>query len=149
MSHHVAQLNIGRFKAPLDHPTMKEFTDFLDPVNKLAEGSPGFVWRLIDDSGRSSSYVDNPFEQEDMIVNFSIWEDVDSLKHFTYNTVHAYFVKHRNRWFHRMESHHLVLWWVREGVIPGLEEAKTRLEMLDANGPTPKAFTLARVFPPA
>ena len=43
---HLAQFNISRLKAPLDDPSLKEFVDFLDPVNAFAEQSPGFVWRL-------------------------------------------------------------------------------------------------------
>jgi hypothetical protein len=40
----LAEFNISRLKAPLDDPSMKEFVDFLDPVNTFAEQSPGFVW---------------------------------------------------------------------------------------------------------
>ena len=37
MEYYLAQANIARFKAQLDHPIMKEFVDFLEPVNKFAE----------------------------------------------------------------------------------------------------------------
>ena len=33
---HLAQFNISRLKAPLDDPSLKEFVDFLDPVNDFA-----------------------------------------------------------------------------------------------------------------
>ena len=146
MSYHLAELNIGRLKAPLDNPDMKEFTDFLAPVNKLAEDSPGFVWRLQDESGNSSSYVETPFDDQEIIVNFSVWEDLESLKNFTFQTVHAYYLKNRAKWFHRMESHHMVLWWVPEGYIPSLDEAKQKLEFLEEHGSTPEAFTFKKPF---
>ena len=57
--YHLTQANVARFKASLNDPLMKEFTDFLEPVNKLAEESPGFIWRLTDDDGRSASLL-NP-----------------------------------------------------------------------------------------
>ena len=49
---HLAQLNIGRFRAPLDDPIMEGFRTQLDPINALADQSPGFVWRLQTEDGR-------------------------------------------------------------------------------------------------
>ena len=60
---HLAQANVARFKGALDDPIMKEFVDFLEPVNKFAEESEGFVWRLKDEEGRSSSFIESPFSQ--------------------------------------------------------------------------------------
>ena len=44
---HLAQANVARQRAPLDSPVMGEFALALDPVYRIAEGSPGFVWRLV------------------------------------------------------------------------------------------------------
>jgi len=44
--YHVAQINIGRIKGPLDGPVMVGFMARLDEINALADGNPGFVWRL-------------------------------------------------------------------------------------------------------
>lgn len=52
---HLAQLNLGLFQAPLDAPEMAEFTAALGPINAIAESTPGFVWRLKDEDGGSSS----------------------------------------------------------------------------------------------
>ena len=52
---HLAQLNIAKAKYPLDAPEIKEFMDNLVPVNKLAEQSDGFIWRLEDESGDATS----------------------------------------------------------------------------------------------
>jgi hypothetical protein len=43
---HIAQLNIGRARGAVDGPVMAEFMALLDPVNAVADASPGFVWRL-------------------------------------------------------------------------------------------------------
>jgi uncharacterized protein DUF3291 len=43
---HLVQANIGRFRAPLENPIMEGFRTQLDPINALADRSPGFVWRL-------------------------------------------------------------------------------------------------------
>ena len=47
---HLAQLNIGRLRHEAADPRMAEFIDNLALVNGLAERSPGFVWRYLDDS---------------------------------------------------------------------------------------------------
>jgi hypothetical protein len=42
----LAQANIARSKAALDDPLMQGFVEQLEPINRLADNSPGFVWRL-------------------------------------------------------------------------------------------------------
>jgi hypothetical protein len=54
-NHHLAQLNIGRIRYEIDDPRMTDFTNNLALVNGLAERTPGFVWRYIDESGNSTS----------------------------------------------------------------------------------------------
>ena len=43
MSFHLAQLNLARMIHPLTDPRLKEFVDALEPINALADRSPGFV----------------------------------------------------------------------------------------------------------
>ena len=50
-AYELAQVNIGRLKAPLDSAELKPFADGLAPVNAVADASDGFVWRLQDDTG--------------------------------------------------------------------------------------------------
>jgi hypothetical protein len=35
-----------RLKAPLDSPALAAFIAAIDPVNAIADGASGFVWRL-------------------------------------------------------------------------------------------------------
>lgn len=44
MTHQLAQYNVGRLLQPLDHDSILGFVDGLEPMNRLAEESPGFVW---------------------------------------------------------------------------------------------------------
>ena len=44
---HLAQINIGRLRAPIDDPMIADFKNNLDSINAQAEASPGFVWRLV------------------------------------------------------------------------------------------------------
>ncbi|MEM1123643.1 MAG: DUF3291 domain-containing protein [Bacteroidota bacterium] len=140
MAQQLAEINIAHMKAAQDDPIMKEFVDFLNPINQLAEESPGFVWRLVGEPTEPSPW------HHMVIINMSVWESIEALKHFTYNTVHSYFVRSRKKWFEHMERPHYVMWWVEEGHIPTLAEATKKLELLDKNGPTQAAFTFARPF---
>lgn len=133
----LAQINIARMRAPLDSALLKEFRDFLQPVNKLAETSPGFVWRYADENAHQ---FEMPWDDDFLIVNLSVWQDAASLQHFTHKTVHAYFVKSRKQWFHQLDHPHYVLWWIDDGHIPTLKEGKAKLDLLAASGPTAAAF---------
>ncbi|MGH9969484.1 MAG: DUF3291 domain-containing protein, partial [Pyrinomonadaceae bacterium] len=43
---------------------------------------------------------------------------------------------------------YIVLWWIRAGHIPSLDEARERLAFLRCHGPTPWAFTFKTQFSP-
>jgi heme-degrading monooxygenase HmoA len=145
--YHLAQLNIGRLVAPLGDPEIAEFEAALDAMNLLAESSPGFVWRLVADDGRSSSFVpigDDPREA----VNLSVWESIEALKHYTYRSGHRVYLQRRREWFESHDGPHLVCWWIPVGTLPTVEEAMERLGRLADEGPSSEAFTLARPFDP-
>jgi hypothetical protein len=146
--HHIAQLNISRLAAPLDAPQMKEFVDFLEPVNKFAEESPGFVWRMKGQNGEASSLMASPFDDPMIVTNLTVWADIPSLQGFVYKSVHRYFLQSRKQWFARVDSSQVVMWWVAPGTIPTLADAKARLERLDRDGPTPSGFTFQKAFDP-
>lgn len=143
---HLAQVNIGRVRAPLEDESMQGFVSRLDEINALAEASPGFVWRLESDVG-PSSYL-RPYEDERILVNMSVWESVEALKSYTYRSVHAELLRDRKSWFEKFEGAFLALWWVPEGHTPSVDEAKKRLEHLEAHGPSQFAFTFKTVVPP-
>ncbi len=145
MRWHLAEFNIARLKAPLDDAENAEFVAVLEAVNTIAEVSPGFVWRLTSDDDRSSSYV-KVFDDPLLIVNFSVWTDVDTLKHFTYRSGHGAYFRRRREWFEEGSSR-LVCWWTPRGHIPTVDDAVARLDRLTSLGPTPEAFTFATTFP--
>lgn len=140
---HLAEINLAQCKYPLDAPEMKEFVDFLAPVNALAEDAPGFVWRLIEESNTS---VETPFGDQMIVVNMSVWEDLESLKTFMYDTVHSYFLKNRKKWFDKMEQPHVAMWWIPVGHVPTVQEAKKKLDLIAAKGSTADAFTFREFF---
>lgn len=123
MAFHLAQLNVARLLHPLDHPQIKEFIDGLDHINALAEQWPRFVWRLQTDSGNATD-IRHPRSQDPF----------------------TYYLK-RSHWFEKPIEAHYALWWVRQGHIPSLEEARDRLEHYRANGASPHAFWFDKLFP--
>ncbi len=149
MGWHLAQINVGRLRAPLDADEMAEFVAALGPVNELAEASDGFVWRLTDEDGASSSYVRIPQVDDPLVaVNYSIWRDLSALKAFVYRSGHAPFLRRRRTWFEAPDEAITACWWVPAGVIPPLAEAYDRLLHLRAHGPTERAWTFTTPFPP-
>ena len=143
-AYQLAQLNIGVIKGPMDSPVMADFAGNLDRINALAESLPGFVWRLQTEEGDATAI--RPFEDENMLVNMSVWRDVESLNQYVYHSAHVELMRRRREWFERMDAAFLVLWWVPAGHIPSVEEALARLELLRTTGPTAEAFTFHRAF---
>jgi hypothetical protein len=143
--YHLAQLNVARPVAPIDSEELADFVANLPAINALAEGSPGFVWRLVDDNGNDATSL-RPFG-DDTIVNLSVWESVETLSAYVYRTRHLDLLRRRREWFQPADGAHLVLWWIPSGHRPDLDEAIVRLELLRANGPGPEAFTLRSPHP--
>ena len=85
-NHHLAQLNIGRIRYEIDDPRMADFANNLALVNGIAERSAGFVWRYIDESGNATDT--RPYGDPRIIINFSVWESVEALERFVWQTIH-------------------------------------------------------------
>jgi len=145
--HHLAVFNIARLSAPLDSPQLRGFVDGLDHINALGEQSPGFVWRYAVD-GTNNATAARPLGDEDIIVNFGVWESRDQLWDFVYRTEHLDFLRRRREWFLHMAEPYLVLWWIPAGYIPAISEALEKLEQLRRAGPSPAAFTFREPFDP-
>ena len=134
---HLAQFNIARIKYPLDDPRMKEFVDNVARVNALAETIPGFVWRLQDASGNAMNMT--VYDDPRILPNLTLWENVEALERFVWQTLHKRFYGRREEWFERIETP-LVLWFVPEGHRPTMAEGVERLDYLKAHGPSDHAF---------
>jgi len=143
---HLAQLNVGRLRAPMDDPIIDDFRTNLDRINALAEVSPGYVWRLQDESGNATNI--KPFDDDREIINLTVWSSIDALADFTYRSGHVEFLRRRREFFEPTDQPILCLWWIPEGTTPTVEEAIARLEHLRAFGPTPTGFTFRHRFEP-
>jgi hypothetical protein len=142
----LAQVNIGRMLAPADSPVVADFMAALDPINALADGSPGFVWRLQTAEGNATSL--RSFDDDLIISNMSVWESIETLRAYVYTSAHTGVLRRRREWFGVYETAYMALWWIPAGHRPTIEEAKERLAVLDRLGPTHKAFTFRAPFDP-
>lgn len=142
----LAQLNISKLLEPVDSPRLASFVEQLAHVNALAEAAPGFLWRDKDESG-DSNLSNRPFG-DDVLVNLSLWRDIDTLAAFVYRSFHGQMVRRRDEWFHPPVEPMVVLWWVPAGHIPTSAEAAERLAVLRSQGATAAAFTLRQRFSP-
>ena len=140
----LAQINIGRLRAPTDDPMIAEFMAALDEINALAERSPGFVWRFMTEDGNATAV--RPFEDELLLINMSVWESVESLGDYVYRSDHTGYLRRRREWFERIREAIVALWWVPAGHRPTVAEGIERIEHLRTNGPTPQAFTFRQPF---
>jgi len=96
ITHHLAQINIGRMRAPLDSLVMADFVAQLDAIKALADCSPGFVWRLQGEGNDATSL--RPFDDDFIIVNMSVWESLEHLRAYVYKSAHTVALRRRREW---------------------------------------------------
>jgi heme-degrading monooxygenase HmoA len=140
----LAQVNIGLPLEPLDSPRLRGFVDMLEPINAIADGAPGFVWRLQTEDGDATAI--RAFADERLIINMSVWESAEAYAAFVFGAEHAAVMRQRRQWFVPMQIA-TVAWWIPAGTVPVPADAQPRLELLRRLGPTPDAFTIRRPFP--
>lgn len=144
-AYHLAQANVARMLAPLDDPVMEGFTARLDPLNEIADSSPGFIWRYVSEDGDTTEA--EVFDDELVLFNMSVWESVEALEAYAYQSNHIEAVRQRMKWFERASRSPLVLWWIDAGHIPTVYEAKARFDKLWQDGPSAEAFTFRQRKP--
>ena len=144
MTHHLAQINIARFRHPVADPVNADFVGALDRVNAIAEVQPGFIWRLV---GAGNNALDlHAYDDPNIAVNISVWESLEALSDFVYrNPAHREILMRRRTWFEPIETH-MALWWTPQGHLPTVDEGRGRLEYLQRHGPTPAAFRFNAPF---
>ena len=144
-AYHLAQVNVASAKAEMTTETMQGFMAQLDAMNHLADTADGFIWRMLGEGGDYTSI--RPFDDPLVIMNVSLWRDVESLKNYVYKTPHMEIIRARHAWFDKMEEIQQALWWIPAGQLPTALEARGKLELLRRLGATEEAFTFAQVFP--
>ena len=141
----LAQANVARMRGPLEDDVMAGFAARLEPLNVLADESPGFVWRYQTDEGGATEV--RVFNDELILFNMSVWESIEALENFVYRSDHIEALQKKAEWFERASRASLALWWIEAGHLPSVEEAKERFDMLWRDGPSADVFTFKDRFP--
>jgi hypothetical protein len=145
-AYQLAQINIARTRGVnINDPIMQEFVDNLEKINNLAESSKGFVWRLKDEHNNATHI--NPYNDEQVIINVSVWESIEDLEHFVYKTMHTDFLRRRKEWFQTFGKAYSAMWWIEAGKYPSIQDATDKLDYLQKNGASPLVFDYKNKFP--
>ena len=150
MPFELAQVNIARLVAPIDDAQIADFVALLEPINAIADAAPGFVWRLQTAEGNATAVQAFQWDADGsagVIVNMSVWTDVEHLAAFVLGDMHRAVMRRRREWFHRMSEAYTTCWWVPAGHRPTTAEAEERIRNLRSHGPYPDAFTIRDSFP--
>ena len=142
--YNLAQVNIAKMLAPINDPIMQDFVNNLDRINVTADQAKGFVWRL--QSEKDNATAIKVFEDESLVINMSVWADMDSLFNYIYKSGHIEVFKRKKEWFTKLQMMHMVFWFVQADHTPTPKEAKERLEHINTHGETPYAFTFKSKF---
>ena len=137
--YYLVHANLAEMQAPLDDPVMAGVNKRQDEIDSFAERMPGFVSQpALSDEGEVYN--------GEMVLNVSIWEEVELLERFVNNPKHAARLARPEEWFVDDEYPPYVLFWApAEGKLTE-REIKERFELLDQTGPTTMAFTIERRF---
>lgn len=144
MQFELAQVNVARLRAPLDSPTLGAFVCVVDPIGRLAQDSPGFVWRLV--TGEGHGVVTRPEQDGSLVVNLSVWRSYEDLHAFVYRSAHGGLVRRRAEWFLPTPQPSTALWWVPAGHRPDADDALRHLAVLRRYGPSARCFGLRRRY---
>jgi len=141
----IAQVNVAQAKADMESELMQGFVSRLDEINALADRADGFIWRLKEESGGATAI--RVFDDPLLLINMSVWANLEALKHYVYKSLHVELIKDREAWFNKMGDSHQALWWIPAGHVPSTEEAQKKLEYIRKHGPSAEAFTFAKPYP--
>ena len=139
--HHLAELNVGRLLAPTNESRVAGFMAALDRVNGLGKRMPGFVWMMEGSGEPGTGNTDAKICGDPQYVsNLTVWDSVETLEAFVWNTVRRQFYERRAEWFAVLGQMHFVMWWIPAGHEPTLTEALARLDHARENGDSDHAF---------
>lgn len=145
---HLAQVNLGWMRWPLNDPRMAAFRDQVPAINALADRSPGFVWRYQDVGGHAmgTRVLEDPL----VLYNCSIWRTLEDLWRYVFTTGHHDLFRRRREWFQAPPNGWPlnVCWWLPPGTLVSVDEGMWRWNQLRVHGPSPPYFTLQEAYAP-
>jgi hypothetical protein len=144
----LAEYNFGTLRHGWNDPRSAAFVAGLDLVNGLAAASPGFVWRATEDDPGHENATEvtllpadrERMEADGFAATLSVWQSVETLEHFVWNTVHRQFYGRKADWYDAVGNGNLVLWWVPQNARPCEAEGMARWRHRETYGDSAHAF---------
>jgi Domain of unknown function (DUF3291) len=81
---------------------MEGFRSQLERINAIADDSPGFVWRLQTAEGDATAI--RAFEDDRILFNMSVWDSIEALHGYVYQSGHVGPLRNRREWFESLEG---------------------------------------------
>ena len=144
----LAEFNIGTLKYDWDDPRVADFLNNLDRVYDIARRSPGYIWHLEGADMEAAQRDPNGLlgGNPRTASTLSVWQDVQSLHSFAFQTVHKQFHDRKGEWYDPDQGLRFVMWHVPAGHIPTIKEAMERFHHLENHGNTDHAFGWSHVI---
>lgn len=139
---HIAHFNVARLRHPPGDPRVAEFIDNVPKINAIAERSPGYVWRLVDESAAVGNGIAFQTNDKDirLAISLSVWNSVEDLWHFVNKTAHGSFLRRRADWFEAWQGPNYVVWPHIMTEPPTVSEGWSRLKSLAEQGSSAAAY---------
>ncbi|WP_124553702.1 DUF3291 domain-containing protein [Methylophilus methylotrophus] len=144
--YYLVQANIGEWDmSKFSLEKFQEFANLGGHIMQHADPGNGFIW-AAGTGFYGDENVTRVFNNPAIILNLSIWRDLDGLKSFVYSSNHLLALKSAKKWFKQLDERVYVLWWIKAGDIPTIELAKSKLDLINSIGPSPLAFDFTEPF---
>ena len=120
-------MNRGQLRYPLSDLRMDEFAEYLELVYSLAEAQRGFIWRIQDSEG--ASQLNTLGFDEKISATVSVWDTVEALRDYTFETLHGAFLNRKGEWFDEVGGPQFVIGGIARTSHPTFSEAFAKLEL--------------------
>ena len=110
----IYQFNVAQMKYAKQAPEMHSFFQAVPHLQRLAEASPGFVWRETDEDDPTIAHRLGT----DFIVNLSAWQSLDALYGFVFSQSHRAIMMARDHWFTHVGKPLSVAWFADNAPYP-------------------------------
>ncbi len=150
MEYALAQANAAIMNGSLSDPKMAGMAVQIKEINQLAAAHPGFIDRYSPlEFGELRAIADylQEDERDRIFFNMSIWRDLESLRSFTYETIHRSLISRKADWIQPQDRPSYVLWWHPLKQTLSVKIAAEKLSMLSTGKATSAAFDFNTLFP--
>jgi len=135
----VAEFNMGRLRHDWTDKRVQDSVEGLDRVNRLAERSPGFIWRMPDDE-MESAQLGPPLSDDRVASTLSVWSSVKDLQNFVFKSLHGSYLRRGAEWFEIEDGPRYVIWPVDSNYRPSVKDGLKKLQHLAKHGPSATCF---------